>query len=115
MGDERGFFRRYVYPGDVDGQWPEFSVGVKQPFAPHTTPIWLRVSRRSPLFAQMYTRLKVRHPKPVESEGHLWLPIEVSQDVAGERTDSHGANKRLQVMNILMDEAAGNRAGWHRT
>ncbi len=89
MADERGFFRRYVYPGDANGELPEFSVGVRQPFAPHETPIWLRVSAHSPLFVQMYTRLKERHPESVESEGHLWLPIEVSQDVADDAPVDH--------------------------
>ena len=89
LSDERGFHRRYVYPGDVNGVWPEFSVGVREPFAPHTTPVWLRVSRRSPLFAEMYTRLMARHPETVESEGHLWVPIEVTEDIAGDAPVDH--------------------------
>ena len=106
MADEHGFFRRYVYPGKVDAVWPEFSVGVRQPFAPHATPIWLRVSRRSPLFAQMYTRLKMRHPEVVESEGHLWLPIEVSHDVAGDAPVDHIEATIREIFRVaLADEA----------
>ena len=79
---------------------------MRQPFAPHATPIWLRVSRRSPLFAQMYTRLKVRHPAAVESEGHLWLPIEVSHDVAGDAPVDHIEATIREIFRVaLADEA----------
>ena len=64
------------------------------------------MSRRSPLFAQMYTRLKVRHPEAVESEGHLWLPIEVSQDVAGDAPVDHIEATIRQIFRIAVTDEA---------
>jgi hypothetical protein len=65
------------------GEWVFFSIGVRHPMEPHTTPIWLRYDKGQRLFPFIQAQLVGRYPDVVESAGHLWIPIEVTEDVAG--------------------------------
>lgn len=83
--DARGYRRRYVCRplGSVS---PCFSIGVRDPFSGHDTPIWLRFHRDTPGFAVIRARLTASHfaPRIVDSEGHVWIPLDVPVEVDGD-------------------------------
>lgn len=101
------FVRRYVYVREVAGVWPEMSVGVREPFDPHTTPVWIRVARSSPLFEQMYPRLKAHYPWPkaIESEGDLWLPVDVSEEAAASMPVEHIVARTQEAFMVALTDA----------
>lgn len=73
---EYGYRRRYA-PSDVSDA-TSLSVGVRDAFEPHTTPIWLRYHHLTPGFADISVRL--RH-SPLRDQvvwdgGHAWFPLE---------------------------------------
>lgn len=108
MSDDHGFLRRYVYVREVAGVWPEMSVGLREPFDPHTTPVWIRVARSSPLFEQMNPRLMARYPWPqaIESGGDLWLPIDVSAEAAASAPVEYIVARTEEAFEVaLTDEA----------
>lgn len=107
MSDDHGFMRRYVYVREVAGVRPEMSVGVREPFDPHTTPVWIRVARSSPLFEQMYPRLKAQYPWPkaIESAGDLWLPIDVSQEAAASAPVEYIVGRTEEAFEVALRDA----------
>jgi hypothetical protein len=88
MGQERDsepYRRRYTCL-PLDGEQPCFSVGVRRPFVGHSSPIWLRFSRRTSKFAEIRDRLLSSEwsGRLVESGGHVWLPLHVPLNTDGE-------------------------------
>lgn len=83
--EPKGYHRRYV--GRALGEsMPFFSLGVRDPFAGHLTPVWMRFNKSTPEFPLIQARLKASelNPKLVESGGHIWIPLEVPFGVSAE-------------------------------
>lgn len=84
--EPRGYRRRYVCR-----QWgtyqPCFSIGVRDPFAGHVTPIWLRFHKDTPGFNDLRAHLQSAPlwNQIVYSGGSLWAPLEVPLDVNGDQ------------------------------
>lgn len=79
MGKERGvedYRRRYVCL-PLGTEQPCFSLGTRDPFNGHETPIWMRFNRTTPKFAVIHDRLVASSlsPRLVESDGHVWIPL----------------------------------------
>jgi hypothetical protein len=70
--------RRYICrPAPQDDSC--YSVGTRDPFQHHRTPIWLRFHKETGRYAEITSSLE-RSPlwtKAVQSQGHLWFPLEV--------------------------------------
>ncbi len=82
-GNEHGYLRRYI-GRTANGKMTFLSIGVRDPFAPHTTPLWLRYLRTEPFFEQILQRLQNSGHALVPSEGHVWLPLNLKEEAAGE-------------------------------
>jgi hypothetical protein len=76
------YHRRYVCKGAGAGE-PCFSVGIRDPFEDHQTPVWMRFHRSTAMFAAIRSRLTAQTVpcRVVASGGHLWMPIEILVDV----------------------------------
>jgi len=84
-GDPNNYQRRYVCrPLGTDESC--FSVGVRDPFAGHMTPIWFRFHRVTPKYSIIHERLFASSLSPslIESGGHVWMPLDVPLNVDGE-------------------------------
>ena len=86
QGADAGYLKRYFgAPFFVDGnehpERPAYSVGVRPPFEGFVTPLWIRFHHQTPCFSLVRQRLHQSAFKSegrlVESEGHVWLPIDV--------------------------------------
>lgn len=77
--------RRYVCPplGDEN---PCFSIGARDPFNGHETPIWMRFYCTTPKFSVIHDRLFASglSERLLESGGHIWIPLDVPFDTEGE-------------------------------
>jgi hypothetical protein len=87
MGEDRDphyYYRRYVCR-PLGTERPCFSVGVRDPFAGHKTPVWLRFNRTTPKFSLIHDRLLASSlsQRLVESGGHIWIPLDVPLNVDG--------------------------------
>lgn len=82
--EPRGYRRRYVFRpmGTVQ---PCFSIGVRDPFAEHATPIWLRFHRDTPGFTILRANLEASpvSGKVIVSGGSVWVPLEVPLNADG--------------------------------
>ncbi|MGM5056098.1 PD-(D/E)XK nuclease family protein [Rhizobium sp. 814_E9_N1_1] len=78
--------RRYVCRLLGDEQ-PCFSLGVRDPFAGHKTPIWLRFHRLTPKFSVIRERLVASglSQRITECGGHIWIHLDVPLNADGER------------------------------
>lgn len=76
----RGYVRRYVCAGRC------FSVGLRHPFRDRRSPLWLRVHAATPDFEHIRSRLRASAlaPKLVESDGHVWLELDLPTDMPGD-------------------------------
>jgi len=76
--DPVGYRRRFVCLPLGDAE-PCFSIGARDPFAGHDTPIWMRFHKTTPRFALIRDRLRASlvAPRLVESGGHVWIPLDV--------------------------------------
>lgn len=72
--EPRGYYRRHLCPALGD-QRPCYSIGVRDPFQGHVTPIWMRFHRQTPQFSLIRRRLAGLHW--VESAGHIWIPLAI--------------------------------------
>ena len=70
--------RRYVCRR-VSRVWSCYSVGTRDPFQNHRTPVWLRFNKRTGHFHEIAGRLErsALGAAAVRSQGHLWFPLEV--------------------------------------
>lgn len=67
--------------------WPCFSLGIRDPFRSHITPIWLRFHKNTASFSVVRDNLmasSLSH-RLVESGGHLWIPVDVQPDTDVQR------------------------------
>jgi hypothetical protein len=81
LGLEKGaqpYNRRYVCRriGNADSC---YSLGTRDPFVDHTTPLWLRFNKTTAHFAQIWANLDhvAGGARAVHSGGHLWFPLEL--------------------------------------
>lgn len=85
-GEPNSYQRRYICrpPGTEQSC---FSVGVRDPFVGHMTPIWLRFHRDTPKYSVIRDRLFASSlsQRLIESGGHIWIPLDVPLKVDGER------------------------------
>ena len=77
-GGAQPYRRRYVCRL-VSRVWSCYSVGTRDPFQNHRTPIWLRFRSDTGHFAEIAGRLQSSDlgPEAVRSQGDLWFPLEV--------------------------------------
>lgn len=77
-GGAQPYRRRYVCRrlSQVDSC---YSIGIRDPFRQHHTPVWLRFHKSTGHFAEIAGRLErsVLGAEAVRSRGHLWFPLEV--------------------------------------
>lgn len=73
------FLHRYVLCFEGGKKPTYFSIGVRDPFESHSTPIWLRFHRDTGGFVAVRERLRSAPELPgmITSGGHLWIPLEV--------------------------------------
>ncbi len=98
-GGAQPYRRRYVH--HLVSQASSFySVGTRDPFQNHRTPIWLRFHKDTGHFAEIAGRLErsALGAEAVHSQGHLWFPLEVPRN-----SDSKAMTADLveQVQRIL--------------
>lgn len=74
--------RRYVCL-PLGSDCPCFSIGTRNPFKGHVTPIWMRFHRVTPCFPVIQERLLASDlsKRLVESEGHIWIPLDLEFNV----------------------------------
>lgn len=84
--DPDDYQRRYVCL-PLGAEQPCFSVGVRDPFAGHTTPIWLRFNSGTPKFSIIRERLVTSglSQRLIECGGHIWIHLDVPLNADGER------------------------------
>lgn len=84
--DPKGYRLRYICRPMADLR-PCFSVGVRDPFAGHLSPIWLRFHRDTQGFAVLRSNLKASPlgAHAIPSGGHLWMPLEVPLGAYGDQ------------------------------
>jgi hypothetical protein len=77
-GGPQPYRRRYV-PGPASAVDSFYSIGTRDPFQQHRTPIWFRFHKRTGQFGRIAGRLERSELQGnvVRSEGHVWLPLEV--------------------------------------
>lgn len=81
MGSEetaRPYRRRYVCQRIAQAELC-YSIGTRNPFQNHRTPIWLRFHKATGHFDEIAGRIERSEllSEAVHSEGHLWFPLEV--------------------------------------
>ena len=83
-GDWDSYRHRYV--AWLPGRGPYFSVGLRDPFAGHVTPIWLRFHHDTPNFFVVRDRLQASSfaDKLVWSGKHIWIPLEIPLGIDGD-------------------------------
>lgn len=89
FGEEPGaqrYWRRYVCR-PVAGSESCYSLGIRDPFQGHQTPVWLRFHRLTAHFALIRSRLarSGSWSSVVESQGHLWFPLQVPINADADR------------------------------
>jgi hypothetical protein len=77
-GGAQPYRRRYVCHR-VSQVWSCYSVGTRDPFQNHRTPVWLRFHSGTGHFIEIARRIErsAFGAVAVRSQGHLWLPLEV--------------------------------------
>jgi hypothetical protein len=75
----------------LSGDWTCYSVGTKDPFEGHKTPVWLRFHKGTGHFAEIAGRLERSEfaAVAVHSRPHLWFPLEVPRN--SDRQEMTGA------------------------
>ena len=99
--------RRYVAmrPG---AHAPCYSVGLRDPFVRHKTPIWLRFHSDTAMFHLIHANIVASDVvgRLVESGGNMWIPLEVPK-----RVDGDGIVASLVAQTNTVLEAANNGLG----
>ena len=70
---------RYICKEMAPRRYSCYSVGVRDPFAGFTTPIWMCFHKKTYLFEEIRDRLAplVENRNALFSGGHIWIPLEV--------------------------------------
>lgn len=81
FGSEAGtqsYRRRYICRERRRGS-SCYSIGIRDPFKPHRTPIWLRFNSSTGQFAKIDERIRCSwlEAAAIRSQGNVWLPLEV--------------------------------------
>ena len=79
-GGAQPYRRRYVCRRvSREESWACYSVGTRDPFQGHKTPVWLRFHKGNGRFNEIAGRLKgsALWAEAVHSQGHLWFPMDV--------------------------------------
>jgi hypothetical protein len=97
--EPRVYKLRYVCPCDDDAR-SCYSIGVRLPFDEWETPIWMRFHRATSNFRVIRDRIKRSNLKIVESGGHIWIPLEVLRDVAGEQMIEDLVRQAEEVLRV---------------
>jgi len=86
MGKDRDNYQRRYVCLPLGTEQPCFSVGVRDPFAGYTTPIWLRFHRHTPKFSVIRERLVASglSQRLTECDGHVWIYLDVPLNADGE-------------------------------
>jgi hypothetical protein len=81
-GGARDPYRRRYVCRRVSGDWSCYSVGTKDPFKGHMTPVWLRFHKGTGHFAEIADRLDRSEiaAMSVRSQRHLWFPLDVPKN-----------------------------------
>ena len=81
FGTDRGVppYRRRHVCRRVLGEWSCYSVGTRDPFQGHKTPVWLRFHKDTGHFNEIAGRLErsTLTANAVHRQGHLWFPLDV--------------------------------------
>ncbi len=77
-GGDQPYRRRYVCRR-MSGDESCYSVGTRDPFQGHQTPVWLRFHKGTGHFTEVAGRLErsAFAAQAVHSQGHLWFPLDV--------------------------------------
>jgi len=83
--EPKGYHRRYVCHS-LGQTGSCFSIGVRDPFKNHITPIWMRFAKETGQFAVIRDRLASSDfaSTLVESGGHVWILLDVPLNADGE-------------------------------
>lgn len=84
--EPRGYRRRYICRR-MGNYAPCFSIGVRDPFAGHVTPIWLRFHKDTPGCDLLRAHLEASPlwPRVTVSNRSLWVPLEVPVGADGDQ------------------------------
>jgi hypothetical protein len=102
LKEKGGYQLRYICrPLDEDSLSSRetcFSIGTRDPFQGHKTPIWMRFHHKTVEFPTIHARLEasLSFARRVPSGGHIWIPLEVALDVADGET----------LTNLLLEQVA---------
>lgn len=80
-GGAQRYRRRYICRR-ISGESSCYSVGTRDPFQGHRTPVWLRFHRGTGHYAEIVMRLGRSElaAKAIHSQGHTWFPLDVPQE-----------------------------------
>jgi len=78
------YYRRFVCSSSGGGG-SCFSIGARDSFAEHETPIWMRFHRATGHFWQIHQRIEASTLKWLESGGHIWIPLEIPLEASHEQ------------------------------
>lgn len=86
MGKDSDDYQRRHVCLPLGAEQPCFSVGVRDPFAGYTTPIWLRFHSGTPKFPIIRERLVASglSQRLIEHGGHIWIHLDVPLNADGE-------------------------------
>ena len=90
---------RYVCPL-VDDATSCYSIGVRDSFAEPVTPIWMRFHQATGNFRLIRQRIELSSLEPVESGGHIWIPLQVERNVSGEQMIEDLVRKAEKVLRV---------------
>jgi hypothetical protein len=99
--------RRYVcLPLGAD--CPCFSIGTRNPFEGHETPIWMRFHRVTPCFPVIQERLLASNmsKRLLQSEGHIWIPLDVQLNVDGDEQVESLVQQAVEIIAIAYQPSA---------
>ena len=78
------FYHRYV---QLSSNLPKsyYSIGVRDSFAEWITPIWLRFHKVTGDFGSIRQRIEASDLRWLESDGHIWIPLDIPREVPREQ------------------------------
>jgi len=107
--EPRGYRRRYVCMPLGDAR-PCFSLGTRDPFERHDTPIWMRFHSKTARFPLIKQRLmsSVLGPKVLDIAGGVWIPLDVPVGKEGEEMFTALLSEAEEVIGIAYGDQADN-------
>lgn len=74
--EQKFYYRRYLNLSPHNTK-SCYSIGVRDSFAEWTTPIWLRFNKTTGDFGSIRQRIEASDLRYLESEGHIWMPLDI--------------------------------------